>query len=434
MNRESSNSVKELCEFIWHLEEKYQLFDLKINDVYIWEYIRMQFYYNLAVSIGVLTPQTKRKSKLNRIWFFVKSFKNILTNNFWTLRKYDTIFLSHTRSVKVNEDYIDIYTNFLIDELSTSQTIVDFEGDYQGNHVRKNKHAVHILDWVKQLVYVKYFFIAKKQLLNQGEIDLIRSIENDINQQYGGNFSFLSFLENKVKQFNLYYDIYSKIFKKVTPSSIYLTTAYYYAPITKAAKENNIKVMELQHGIISKYHLGYSFPNITKPLHYFPDELLVWGANWTKMSDFPLAEHNIVVDKFRYLEIKKKQFSDKTKIRNSFLILSQTAISEKVAQKLLDNIEFFKEKKIIYKLHPGEFEIWQNNKSLIKLKELLDIEIVTNQKDMYYLMAICEYQVGVFSTALYEGLEFNCKTVLLDVDGIEYMEDFIRVNEPIILK
>src|SRR5690606_19480629 len=100
MKRESKK-VKELCEFIWHLEEKYDLFNLKVQDVYIWEYIRMQFYYSLAVSIGVLTPQTKKKTKKARIIFFLKSLKNILRYNFFSLKKYDVVFFSHSRSVNV---------------------------------------------------------------------------------------------------------------------------------------------------------------------------------------------------------------------------------------------------------------------------------------------------------------------------------------------
>ena len=36
--------------------------------------------------------------------------------------------------------------------------------------------------------------------------------------------------------------------------------------------------------------------------------------------------------------------------------------------------------------------------------------------------------IGVFSTTIYEGLLFNCKTFLLDLLGIEYMNSLVDNN------
>jgi hypothetical protein len=43
-------------------------------------------------------------------------------------------------------------------------------------------------------------------------------------------------------------------------------------------------------------------------------------------------------------------------------------------------------------------------------------------------MAKSSYQVGAFSTAIYEGLMFNCKTFIVDVPCIEYLNDLIEEN------
>ena len=37
-------------------------------------------------------------------------------------------------------------------------------------------------------------------------------------------------------------------------------------------------------------------------------------------------------------------------------------------------------------------------------------------------------QIGAFSTAIYEGLAFNCKTFIIDVPGVEYLDDLIDKN------
>ena len=71
-------------------------------------------------------------------------------------------------------------------------------------------------------------------------------------------------------------------------------------------------------------------------------------------------------------------------------------------------------------------------KKLIYLQERYNIKVVTNI-DLYEYLAKSEYQAGVFSTSLYEGIEFNCKTILLDVPGVEYMDKFIENYNPIII-
>ncbi|MBO6104425.1 MAG: hypothetical protein J6O99_00830, partial [Methanobrevibacter sp.] len=40
-------------------------------------------------------------------------------------------------------------------------------------------------------------------------------------------------------------------------------------------------------------------------------------------------------------------------------------------------------------------------------------------------LAKSHYQIGAFSTAIYEGLAFNCKTFIIDVPGVEYLDDLI---------
>ena len=89
-----------------------------------------------------------------------------------------------------------------------------------------------------------------------------------------------------------------------------------------------------------------------------------------------------------------------------------------------------KDHKIIYKLHPGEYETWrQNYPELVEASKRDDFEVIDNsQTPLYKLFAESNYQVGAFSTAIYEGLMFNCKTFILDVPGVEYLSDLINKN------
>ncbi len=81
--------------------------------------------------------------------------------------------------------------------------------------------------------------------------------------------------------------------------------------------------------------------------------------------------------------------------------------------------------KIIYKLHPGEYSTYHSYNSASKIEYFKNIKIVKDV-DLYKILAESEYQIGVNSTAIYEGLGFDCKTVLLELPGVEYMDVLIK--------
>ena len=84
-----------------------------------------------------------------------------------------------------------------------------------------------------------------------------------------------------------------------------------------------------------------------------------------------------------------------------------------------------KDIKIVYKLHSGEYETWRENYPYL-LNDLENFEVIDNSEiPLYQLFAESTYQVGAFSTAIYEGLMFNCKTFIVDVPGIEHISDLI---------
>ena len=55
------NSIKDLCVFIWYLEDKYDLINFEIDEINLWQYLRMEIYYELAEKIGVLEKRHESK-------------------------------------------------------------------------------------------------------------------------------------------------------------------------------------------------------------------------------------------------------------------------------------------------------------------------------------------------------------------------------------
>ena len=111
------------------------------------------------------------------------------------------------------------------------------------------------------------------------------------------------------------------------------------------------------------------------------------------------------------------------------VVLCQAGMTDKIAERMLENFETFKDLRLLFKLHPAEYGRAKLYPHLTQLMDKKSDSMILEDVDLYALLSKSEYQIGVFSTALYEGLEFKCKTILLNLPGIEYMKNFIKVSK-----
>jgi hypothetical protein len=419
-------TVKELCKFIWYLEEKYNLLDFEINGVKPWQAHRIEIYYEIGRKCGVFEKELKREmNKLEKLKSLGNLIKNSILFNPINIKKTDKLIFSHPRSKKVDGILIDIYTDYFIEDLiKNNDSFYEMEEHFNGKHLRKYKNYKKYLDFINLYRNIANRFI--KIDLSIDEIKTINLIENEINNILNEKINIKNILINRTKKFISVYSIYKKILTKSIPKEIYVVVSYGRSELIKVAKDLNIKVIELQHGTFSKYHLGYSYPNYKKNLDYFPDEFWVWNEYWKNLIDFPINKENIKIYPFKYLETEKQKHKNIQKKEDQMVVLCQGGLTDRMAKKILDNYKEFSKFNIIFKLHPEEYGRSHLYKNLSTLKQKLNIDIVEDV-DLYKLLAESEYQSGVFSTALYEGIEFNCKTILFNLPGIEYMDKFIEI-------
>jgi hypothetical protein len=420
------NSISDICEVIWRLEKKYKLLDLEIDDVKPWQYRRMAIYYMISEKTGVLEQAHAKLSSMDKLFSLFGLIKNSFFYNPFFLMSINRLIFPNERSKFVDGEYIDIYTNYLEKEFEKKDiSFLTLERPFLGKHIRKPNKAKKYLDFI---VLISNLF---KKIINVNltikEQEICSNLRMDINKEFNIDIDIEKYFIESIQKYKINYYLYTKLLKKLNPKEIYIVISYAHGDVIKAAKDLNIKVKEIQHGTFSKYHLGYSFPDRSENLDYFPDSLLVWNNYWKDIVNLPIEENKIEIYPFQFLENKKLNYLNIKKNENQIVVLSQGAIGEKIANIIYDNINMFKNKKIIYKLHPGEYDRWENYPSLIKLSQIDSVEIVKDL-DLYDIFASSKIQIGVFSTALYEGVEFNCETILLNLPGIEYMDKFIEYN------
>lgn len=426
-----SFSVHDICEIFFNLEEKYNLNYQEIQGCYPWQLIRMYLYYDITRKTQTFgAPQQQSLSIFDKIKSFTPFFKNsLLSNPFSGGKSKDILIFDHPRKIIFNGQYTDIYSYFLVDFLKDSYSFEVLEAPYLNKHYTKKQDYIKYTDRIQLGSYAYKKF--NKINFSPDEEKLILSVEKELKSAFDVDINLSWILKIHILNFRYDYKKYVELFKKRNPKIIFVVVAYENQAIVKAAKDLGITVVELQHGTITDYHLGYSYPKRSRlngDIAYFPDKILTFGNYWLNEDTCPISMDNVVPIGFPYFETQSKDFLNIKSNENQILFISQGVIGKylsKIAHELADKLKGFK---IIYKLHPGEYETWrQNYPELVEAEKWDNFKVVDNSKTpLYELFAKSDYQIGAFSTAIYEGLMFNCKTFIVDVPGVEYLDDLIK--------
>ena len=419
-------SIKNLCHFFWQLEEKYDLLQLELGGVKAWQYKRMAIYYEIAKQAGVIqAPHTQMKGKdhLKSFWGY---FRSLFIGNPLFVPKADVLVFPHERTKSFEGKSIDIYTYFLTSELRTeSCKVLEIKRPYLVKHTSERNKDTFYLDGILLLSNIFKKLLPLKVTNEQKE--KIENVENEVFSALGVRINLVKLLIEQSKKFKINRACFKYILRKAEVKTVYCVVGYSLGDLISACKDLDIEIIEVQHGTFSKYHLGYSYPNKQTYVDYFPTKFLVWNQFWKDMLELPIASESVAVRPFDYMEIQRDSYLNTIRKANSAVVISQGALTEKIASTLLKYWDKFSQYEIQYKLHPGEYQSWQESKSLRTLVDSNRVSLVKDC-DLYGLFSESEFQIGVFSTALYEGAEFGCKSSLLDLPGIEYMQRFIELN------
>lgn len=419
-------SVKELCELIWELEKKHNLYDLDVDGINPWLASRMVIYYDLAQKAGILEKPHADIPKGKRLNSFLNYIRNSVFRNPFFSRQSKSLIIPNPRTKVLGKERIDVYTHFLKQELiERGESVIEYEKPYQGDHTNTSNNIFYA-DFPMLISRLVSKLLPTK--IDGNSLKKLKAVEKDIEDWLGADFDLAENLLSRAKYLRVSKYIHRLLLQKINPEIIYVVISYGNTDIIAAAKSLGIKVVEIQHGTFSKFHLGYSFPIKVKNTDYFPNEFWAWSYEWANLLPFENISAKVKIRKFDYLNHLKGSYSYLKKQSGSAVVISQGALTEEIAHFILNKWEHFKDLKITYKLHPGEYSNWKSSPSLNYLVSEGMVDLVTDV-DLYQLFTISEYQIGVFSTAIFEGVEFNLKTILLDLTGIEYMDSFITSHK-----
>tara|TARA_B110001469_G_scaffold117630_1_gene123781 strand:+ start:4637 stop:6046 length:1410 start_codon:yes stop_codon:yes gene_type:complete len=409
------------------IEDDLNLFDARIGDFAFWDYLRYPIWDQVLVATGLMDSilgSAKDVGLSSRICTKMRVIKNVLLRNPSNSPQADFVFIgggASRRVLNTNDEYEDPWCDSLINYLGEERCQVWETSNSGRHHSYKYKNQFSSLDIFAQLESLSRVESKFFNILNKKDQSFISQIEARFDLDFGIQLNLCRQIEASMLRRKYILPVLMSCLKKVKPRAVFIMCSYFGREIyVEACRKLRIPIIEIQHGTISDYHLAYSYPKLGAKV-MFPDYFLNFGRFWCDAVQLPIPQDRVftlgypsIESKLNLTGIKKKQI----------VFVSQRTIGLQLwefASKLAGMLP--PDWMIVYKLHPAEFDDWQ---ARYGEPNTSNIEIVAaDGPSLHVLFSESLIQVGVYSTAIYEGLALGCKTYLLDCPGVEYMQSLI---------
>jgi hypothetical protein len=395
-------------------ETEYGLFDLRYDGVPVWERIRFNVYQRLQPETADGPAETSPGDATGgefeglRLWA-----RNLVRRNPFFADSTEVLFVGHPRR-KLEPDGLwwDIYCDPLQQHCDIDS--LHAETSYALRH-RTPAKTSHL----RYLDLIQYGGTIQRKLgFFEPEIptqfrERLEDIERALEDRFETAVPFADIVKRELWNRRCRLWLYGRFLDKVSPRVAVVVVSYGKETFIEACHERDIPVVELQHGVIYPDHLGYAYPGErTKSL--FPDYLLAWGSFWRNRVEFPIPEDRIIPVGYPYLDQHRQQYAE-VEGADTILFLSQPNVGQtlsKFAIRVANHSDV--EAEIIYKLHPDEWDGWEQEYPWL-VKAQFDVA-AEGGPPLYQLFGEAAVQVGVGSTAVYEGLAFGLRTFVF-TDG-----------------
>ena len=423
----SIDSYKDILNKFYFFENKFDLFNLKLKNIFFWDYIRESVvFFEIYLYYHNRSKDFYENKKINNfliyifdIYLFFSYQIKYLFNN----KKYDIIIHNSDQILtKIDNKYVHQRTYFFIKEISKFYKVLIIDSRTDILRSKKNykcdvitSRSWHIFDVLKS--YLISFTNKEKSILI--------NLSNEIDQYFKINFKMQNKIENYLKRKLIEYKRYDKIFKKFKPKIYLYVDNGSRKSILNAAKKNNVKSIDIQHSNISIFNPIYTYQKLSKKI-YSPDYIFIWGKHWKQKI---INKSNKITVGYPFFELNYRKYYSNENKENLIVFISDRPsqeIQSKIALELSKKLSNFK---IYFKLrldqnHLAKKIINFNNKKIKNLYVSTD-----NDPPIYEYLNKSKFAFGTGSTLLLEAMVFGNQIISIPVFGCLDLIDFIENNQ-----
>src|SRR6056297_3520187 len=333
------------------------------------------------------------------------SFRKIKKSRNW-------VFTNSERRYYINQESFDRVTTGLLHYL---EDYLLFEnplpkGRTKKSNLQKGEHYFG-MSWIFLLQFLLLKFSKKPKIQN---IDALESyLDRDLNK-----------IKNIIHRICAGERIYDFLIRRYRPQAIFVVCYYSNFELIRAAKKNNVPIIELQHGLVSKGHRAYYFSKHYGEEH-LPDYFLSYGqysteivaeGNLVKLGDILNYGYTFLEEVRRKLVISDELRVLKKKFKKVICITGQLPMTDKPLLKIIDEVcDDFPEVCFIFKpRYMDDTPKFTEKANFIALGHL----------NTYELLKYCNCHITVYSTCAMESLALGTPNISVDIKG--YYTQFLK--------
>ena len=430
--------VRDIIEAILEFEKDPAIWEENLRGMPFWHFLRYEL---LALILDANGVQGNRhggwRARPLSDWLPPSPARLAATlrhGPFARLQRSDLLVFNHPRHIfsAQHGGWICPYSGFLLDEVDHSRQVI--ETPFAGQHYHPNATCdVRYLEWLSRPQLLRGFLsVGTARLVNTlaaAAVAWSRSLAAAAALKPPDADRVVRFAKGTARRALAYYETHNRLLDCVQPRLV--LQVVHYVPrnlvMSHLARARGLPVAELQHGWIGQTHLAYAMRRRPLPLT-LPSHVLLFGEAWREYADFPWPDSSAPAIGAAWFNRNRRAGGAKARKaqdKRVILFVSQGSIGASLSRFAAEFARHDRDGQfsVIYKLHGGEPSNWRQ-----AYPWLADgrIRVVGAETPIYDLFRESDVQVGVYSTALFEGMGFGLGTYVAPIAGHEAMQPAIR--------
>lgn len=406
--------IDKLSREITNIEKKYQVDTIELQDgTKIWNLIRILLCYY---------PQRKdmianeSKANIKKIFFiFKENCRSLGTKN----KKIDICGFSDVQSRKpFNNTFYDACMDPLYDVLDNFYV---FEWP-TATGLRNERNKIYSKNYVQMPIPITLLIhkiLRKRQVIKSGDLlnQIIEAFSKDLDLNED---ELVKHIYDSINIFIFLKKYFVKLLREIKPKAVIISCGYgrFHMALAQACKKLAIPTIEIQHGLITKYHVGYVKASKSTNRDCVPDYILTWGDKFSEIIEKGalFEKDNIVSMGFPFLEkIKNTPPAVQNELKifaDSFstvvLITGQMIVADELEPFVLDLANHIdKNVGIVFKPHP------RDDRQYNSLKPCNNVFLVNKKENLYEILKVVDIHSTVYSTGSIDALSFGIPNIFI---------------------
>lgn len=384
----------------------------------VWPIVRMRVFNELSRRTGLHgVAHPVRRSTADKARLVGRHLGSLAAANpFLSRRSYDAVLVPHPRK----PDGIDIYSDALRTELGDTALVLDTRINGDGM-----LPGASTLDFFTSSAGAEARLRARRGL-PAADADRAAAVTDALERRTGARMPLAGHLTHELSKHLRLRGLYRPLLRHRGVDTVYVVVSYFQQHVTGAAKDLGLRVVELQHGAITPYHLGYSYPGRPEVAGQ-PDELWCFGSYWAETVELPAGTATKVVGAPFIRRLTEDELAAKDP--RLVVVASQGTIGAELLPAARRLAELRPDLKVEFRPHPSEhLSDYRRLPAATDLPANLRLSIEPTRA----LQTRATYQVGVSTTALFEGMVLGCRTAVVKLPGWEYLQPAVERSDALL--